>query len=312
LINFRYHIVSLMAVFLALAVGIAVGVSLGPSVDRSIVTQADADRQQVTLLRSEIDRRNNLDAYRNTYEQRTATLVLGGQLSGARVAVVTMPDAPGSVVTAVAEAVDQAGGRVVTRVKVNARVFDPAQSVAVDQAVAEVGDAGLTDSMSTATKVGWCLARATASKQMTMRDDAGRAVGRTLSGAGLVDFTADADADEYAQVVIVVTGATSPQPVEAALTTAHVELETAIKEQSGSTDPVGVVVAGPNSLGLSGTDVGAIRATSPASSELSTVDVADLPSGVVTSVLAAKEQMMGEQGHYGALARADDALPAVR
>ena len=30
LINFRYHIVSLMAVFIALSVGIAVGVSLGP------------------------------------------------------------------------------------------------------------------------------------------------------------------------------------------------------------------------------------------------------------------------------------------
>src|ERR687897_627257 len=34
MINFRYHIVSLMAVFLALSVGIAVGVSLGPSVDQ--------------------------------------------------------------------------------------------------------------------------------------------------------------------------------------------------------------------------------------------------------------------------------------
>jgi len=72
-----------------------------------------------------------------------------------------------------------------------------------------------------------------------------------------------------------------------------------------------VVVAGPNSDGLDGTDVGAIRATSPASSELSTVDVADLPSGVVTTVLAGKEQMLGRQGHYGALARADDALPDV-
>lgn len=310
MINFRYHIVSLMAVFLALAVGIAVGVSLGPSVDQGIVTQADADRQQVTLLRTEIDRRNNLDAYRNTYEQRTATLVLNGQLSGARVAIVSMPDAPGSVVADVEEAVGQAGGRVVTRAKVTARVFDPTQSAAVQQTLSELGEAGLTDSMSPSTKVGWSLARALASKQTTMRDDFARSVGRTLSGGGLVDFSVDAD--DYAQVVVVVTAATSPQPVETTLTTAHVELESALKEQSGSTEPVGVVVAGPNSLSLVGTDVGGIRTTSPASSELSTVDVADLPSGVVTTVLAAKEQMMGEQGHYGALARADDALPTVR
>ena len=311
MINFRYHIVSLMAVFLALAVGIAVGVTLSPSVQRGIATQAKQDREQVIQLRTELDRRTNLDTYRDTYDQRTATLVLAGQLSGVRVAVVAMPDAPGSVVTSVAQAVEQAGGRVVTQVKVNARVFDATQAQTVTQAVSELGEAGLTDAMSPATKVGWSLARAVANKQVTTRDDYSRTVGRTLADAGLADVSESVD--DFAQVVVVVTSTTSPQPVETALTTAHVELETALKEQGGSAaERVGVVVAGPNSLGLDGTDVGAIRTTSPGSSELSTVDVADLPSGVVTAVLAGKEQMMGEQGHYGALARADDALPQVR
>ena len=93
-INFRYHIVSLMAVFLALAVGIAVGVSLSPSVDEGILTQAQQDRNQVTALRSELTRRDNLDTYRSTYDQRTAQLVLAGRLTDARVALVVMPDAP--------------------------------------------------------------------------------------------------------------------------------------------------------------------------------------------------------------------------
>lgn len=310
MINFRYHIVSLMAVFLALAVGIAVGVTLSPSVQRGIATQAEQDRQQVIQLRTELDRRTNLDTYRDTYDQRTATLVLGGQLAGVRVAVVSMPDAPGSVVASVVEAVGQASGRVVSQVKVNARVFDAAQAGTVTTAVAELDQVGLTDSMSPATKVGWCLARAVASKQVTMRDEYAKTVGRTLSSAGLADIREDVD--DYAQVVIVVTAATSPQPVETALTTAHVELETALKEQGGASERPAVVVAGPNSAGLTGTDVGAIRTTSPGSSELSTVDVADLPSGVVTTVLAGKEQLLGQQGHYGALARADDALPTVR
>ena len=39
---------------------------------------------------------------------------------------------------------------------------------------------------------------------------------------------------------------------------------------------------------------------------LSTVDVADLESGVVTTVLAGKEQLLGSGGrHYGALSKAD-------
>ena len=310
MINFRYHIVSLMAVFLALAVGIAVGVTLSPSVQRGIATQAEQDRQQVIQLRTELDRRNNLDTYRTTYDQRTASLVLAGELNDTRVAIVAMPEAPGAVVTAVADAVAQAGGRVVTRVKVNTEVFDASQAATVDQAVAELSPVGLTEEMTPATKVGWCLARAALSRQMTTRDPYAKTVGRTLADAGLVDVREDVE--DYAQVVVVVTAATSPQPVDAAVTTAHVELETALKEQAGASDRPAVVVAGPNSAGLTGTDVGAVRTTSPGSSELSTVDVADLPSGTVTAVLAAKEQLLGQQGHYGALARADDALPTVR
>ena len=43
---------------------------------------------------------------------------------------------------------------------------------------------------------------------------------------------------------------------------------------------------------------------------LSTVDVADLASGVTTTVLAGKEQLLGTLGkHYGALAKADAPAP---
>ena len=86
MINFRYHIVSLMAVFIALSVGIAVGVSLGPSVDQGIITQAAQDRKQVADLRAELDRRNALDEYREAYDQRAGKAVVEGVLSGVRVA----------------------------------------------------------------------------------------------------------------------------------------------------------------------------------------------------------------------------------
>ncbi|GAB2594557.1 copper transporter [Microlunatus antarcticus] len=310
MINFRYHIVSLMAVFLALAVGIAVGVSLSPSVDEGILAQAQQDRNQVTALRSELTRRDNLDTYRSTYDQRTAQLVLAGRLTDSRVALVVLPDAPGAVVAAVSDAVAQAGGRVVAEVKVQQEVFDPTQADTVDRAVADLGMVGLTDDMTPATKVGWCLSRAIASKNAGSRDVDARTVGRTLASAGLADVRDDQD--DTAQLVIVITAPTAAQPPATEVTQAHVELDVGIRDQPGNVDHIPVVVAGSNSDGLDGTDVGAIRTSSPASGELSTVDVADLPSGVVTTVLAGKEQLLGEQGHYGALGRADDALPAVR
>ena len=228
----------------------------------------------------------------------------------ARVALVVMPDAPGAVVTAIGDAVAQAGGRVVSRVTVNEEVFDPDQATTVEQAVAGLRPAvGLTDEMSPATKVGWCLSRAIGSRTVAGRDDSARTVGRTLTAAGLVDVREDSD--DTAQLIVVVTAPTVVPAVATDVVTARVELESGLREQGGTDDRVAVVVAGPNSDGLDGTDVGAIRATSPASSDLSTVDVADLPSGVVTTVLAGKAQLLGRQGHYGALARADDALPVV-
>jgi hypothetical protein len=45
---------------------------------------------------------------------------------------------------------------------------------------------------------------------------------------------------------------------------------------------------------------------------LSTVDVADLSSGVTTVVLAGKERLLGRpSAHYGALTRADAPLPEL-
>ena len=88
MINFRYHIVSLMAVFIALSVGIAVGVSLSPSVDQGIIAQAAQDRKQVTDLRTELDRRNALDEYREAYDLQVGKVVAENVLSGIRVAIV--------------------------------------------------------------------------------------------------------------------------------------------------------------------------------------------------------------------------------
>ena len=104
MINFRYHIVSLMAVFIALSVGIAVGVSLSPSVDQGLLQQAAQDRKQVTDLRAELDRRKALDDYRNAYDEQVGGAVTAGVLNGQRVAMVAMPDAPTDVLRTVSNA----------------------------------------------------------------------------------------------------------------------------------------------------------------------------------------------------------------
>jgi hypothetical protein len=305
LINFRYHIVSLMAVFIALSVGIAVGVSLSPSVDQGLLQQAAQDRKQVTDLRAEMDRRKALDDYRNAYDEQIGVAVTAGVLSEQRVAIVSMPEAPEDVVQSISTAVVGAGGTVVREVDVNAEAFDAGKAEDVTDALADyLGPLGLNDSMSAATRFGVALGRSIASKEMEDRDPLALAIGESLERRGLLTISNGSPAQ--AQLIIVVTApASDPRPTPEDLT-AHVQF------QVGLTTRGGVVLAGPNSEDIEGTDVLAARSDPTAVDSLSTVDVADLSSGVTTVVLAGKERLLGRPSqHYGALTKADAPLPEL-
>ena len=305
MINFRYHIVSLMAVFIALSVGIAVGVSLSPSVDQGLLQQAAQDRKQVTDLRAELDRRKALDDYRNAYDEQVGQVVTAGVMNGQRVAMVAMPEAPTSVLRDISNAVIEAGGTVVRDVKVTPEAFDPARAEDVSDALGDyVGPLGLDDTMSSATRLGVAVGRAIGSKEMEDRDALAIAVGESLEGRGLVTISKESAAQ--AQLIVVVTApASEPRPTPEELA-AHVQF------QVGLTTRAGVVLAGPNSEDIEGTDVLAARSDPTAVDSLSTVDVADLSSGVTTVVLAGKERLLGRPPqHYGALAKADASLPEL-
>ena len=305
MINFRYHIVSLMAVFIALSVGIAVGVSLSPSVDQGLLQQAAQDRKQVADLRAELDRREALDNYRNAYDEQVGEAVTAGVLNGDRVAIVAMPEAPEDVVQSISTAVVGAGGAVVREVGVNAEAFDAGKAEDITDALADYfGPLGLNDTMSAATRLGVALGRSIGSKEVEDRDPLALALGESLENHGLV--TISGQSPSQAQLIIVVTApASDPRPTPEQLT-AHVQF------QVGLTMRGGVVLAGPNSEDIEGTDVLAARSVPTAVDSLSTVDVADLSSGVTTAVLAGKERLLGRPTqHYGALTRADAPLPKL-
>lgn len=305
MINFRYHIVSLMAVFLALSIGIVLGVTFGAPVNQGLTAQAEQDRKQVQVLRAELDSRTVLDDYRDAWSMRAGTAVAAGTLTDRRVAVVTMPGAPASVVTAVSTAVTDGGGVLTSRARISETAFDTTKADALRATIEPFGpELELTDSMTDAERFGRVLGRALASKEPTVEDPQAELLRAALTGASLVDIKDEGVGQ--AQLIIVVTAAvTDPRPT-AELLTAHVQTDAALKNYA-----LGVVLAGPNSDAIEGTDVLAARNDAVAVESLSTVDVADLPSGVVTVVLAGEEQLLGRQGHYGALTKADAPLPTL-
>jgi len=305
LINFRYHIVSLMAVFLALSVGIVLGVTLRGPVNEGLVQQAAQDRKQVTDLRAELDRRDALDDYREAWAVRSGKELSAGLLAERSVAIIAMPDAPTSVVDALGTAVTDAGGTVTHTVKINADVFDTTKAAALTKALSRYnGQLEVAESMSNGTRFGLALGRAVLGKQALERDTLAAELTKSLTDARLV--TMDGRSTGQAELALVVSAeATEPRPVPEQLND-HVQMDVALKRHA-----LGVVIAGPNSDNIDGTDVLTARTDAAAGDAISTVDVADLSSGVTTTIMAGKEQLLGRQGHYGALTRADAPMPQL-
>jgi hypothetical protein len=111
--DFRYHALSLVAVFLALGIGIVLGSSLGDSV----VSQANKDvRSSLTgdLINARKDARTATQAVanRDAYVNAAFAYIAGGSLRGQRVAIVASGGLPPNVESDVREAVKSAGGTV--------------------------------------------------------------------------------------------------------------------------------------------------------------------------------------------------------
>jgi hypothetical protein len=305
LINFRYHIVSLMAVFLALSVGIVLGVSLRGPVDEGLAQQAEQDRQQVTQLRADLDQQSALDDYRDAWAERTGKELNQNLLAQRRVAIVVMPDAPADTVNDLSAAVSDAGGVLTHIVRVNSDVFDPTKVGLVTRALAAYDqELEVSDATSNGARFGLALGRAVFDQQAVERDATAADLTQQMTRSGLISISGRST--EQAELAIVVTARAAEPALAPEVLTDHVEMDVALKQHA-----VGVVLAGPNSEQIDGTDVLAARNTSAAAETVSTVDVADLSSGVATTVMAGKEQLLGRSGHYGALSKADSPLPQL-
>lgn len=308
MINFKYHIVSLVAVFMALAIGIALGAGLvGQGLNEQIILGAQQDRKEVQELRAQILQMQALDSYRDDYAQLAGAEVSRGLLAGNTVAVVGMPGAPNATIDAMTSAVTDAGGELSAVIEVNETVYAEDKGDDVAAVVDPFADSvGYPEGATLATKFGLLLARGAVATEPAPADDGATDAMEALTDGGLVNVSSPHADELRAQVVIVVGGAPAEPKPTPELLLSHVETAVALRHTAPS-----LVLAGPNSQDITGSDVATARNEDMSKDLLSTVDVADLPSGVTTSLLAAKEQLLGKQGHYGAAASRDAIAPEL-
>lgn len=130
MIDFRYHLVSIVAVFLALAIGIVVGATqLKPATSSLLDSQSNAEKHEINSLRSQNKSLQSQAGSGQQFAQAAAPRLLDGLLSGQRVVLVTAPGADGSTVTGVTTALQQAGARVTGQVGLQSRFFLTSPSI---------------------------------------------------------------------------------------------------------------------------------------------------------------------------------------
>lgn len=128
MIDFRYHLVSLVAVFLALAVGIILGAGpLADPIGDTLTGQVDKLREDRNQLNEQLtEAQSQINVQDQTIEQ-FAPRIFNGFLQGTGVALVVLPDAEAEDVKAVSEIVTAAGGTVNAQINLQDNFFSPAK-----------------------------------------------------------------------------------------------------------------------------------------------------------------------------------------
>ena len=312
MISFRYHIVSIVSVFLALAVGVALGGGpLRGEVDDTLVEQVEADRRAKAELRAEIASLRTGDAFTDAFAENVAPGLVGGTLDGRAVTLMVLPSASEAAVGSVTELVAEAGGDVGGTVRVGDGLLDVSNKQLVDELASQLldgtPDVSVSDEASGYERMGALLARAIGTEEDggAEVDEAANSILSGLSTAGLL--SPDGELDRRGSLVLVLAGEPSGTPDEQQ--GASTILTSLAKAVDAGTD--GVVIAGPSEAARGDGVVNAVRRDVIAAREISTVDVLGQVAGQVVAVMALAEQAEGEAGHYGAIDAADGAMPGA-
>lgn len=275
MISFRSHVISLIAVFLALAVGVVLGGGPLAEVSQSVGSRDDdrptpADRAELAAAEGAADQGDEV------------ALALGERayadgLDGTTVAVVLLPGARLS--DTVAEQIEVAGGQVGGVVQFEDSLLQPGEKNLVDtlgaQLQTQVGKDAVSDGATTYDRLGQLVAAAVATQVTGAKapDEVGDAYGtvtESLETAGLATVVEEPEAPS--PVVLLV----APAEVDQAADPIVTGLAAGLTRGSA-----GTVLASP---GIGGDDPG--ERLEQAGGDTTIVTGAGRPAGAVAAVLA--------------------------
>ena len=290
MVSFRYHLTSLAAALLALAVGIVVGTT-SLSAEPAARTPAAADLAGTSSASSV----SSSDVSADDLAARLQPRVLSGALPDQRVLLLLAPDAPAGSARSVAAALRSAGASVSGQAHLLPTLLDASGAQTVDGVVAATAPPGLALPSGGLERAGALLASAlvTSERGSDLGGLAGQKVLGGFTGGSLVSFEGPAPA-RPATLVLLLAGPARG----AALATLAASFQSR----------VGTVVAAPAGAARGAGVVAVLRARGR---DVSDVDGLGTPTGLLATVLALAEQDSGGSGHYGTGPGADALVPST-
>ena len=311
MVNFRFHLVSLIAVFLALGLGILVGSTV---VDQVIVDRLDREIGNVShesnQLKSDNRQLRDQASSLDDFLRKSSAYAVQQRLTGVSVAIVAEKGIDAAAVSSVLAMVRAAGANVpgVLWLDDKWRLDSPKDLVAL-QAAARIPTGNVAASRLAALRA---LATRLAAPPPP-RSRARRDVVEPLRSAGFLDFTDGKRADlaafpARAARVLVLTGTDShlsatDTMVDLVQSMLAAKVPTVLGEvydaKSGSSPP------------KRGGALEPVRGDPALAKQVTTFDDAEMPQGGLTAVVSLEQIADGRIGHYGYGEGATETIPSI-
>jgi len=320
-IDFRYHLVSIVSIFLALAVGIVLGAGpLQQGISSTVSQELEQVRQDKSDLRAQLDAETKAAESRDAFVAAANPILVADQLIGRSVSLVVLPGADSAVTKATATILQTAGADVTSTTTIHQTWVSPdgdtadARQQVADQVATTLGtDAATADGSMLDAVLAQLLVRpqATAPGGLQSGPDAAvvtKAVSE-LTKAGLLEVDTATPKPAELGVVIAPDAQKGSTDADKAAVDGYLTLVKAL-------DSVGAGTVVASNTGVSGpTDavsvVTAVRQDSDAVKAVSTVDDAGLPMGRSSIVFALTQQLDGQAGQYGLESGVTAAFPPL-
>ncbi len=312
MIDFRYHIVSIVAVFLALGLGLLVGATaLQPTALGGLISLSQQERKQIgSALAANRQLNRQIDS-NDEWAQTNAPQLLHQLLAGQRVVLVEAPGASSQVVSGVSDALAEASATVSGQVQIQNKFFDvsPATQQQLTQLAQRFTPVAVSLQGSPVAQASQAIAGAVLTKDGAgqpvagQRDSASAALLNGFGSEGFLAVSGHPDARATLAVVIIPdtpqsTSISNPQS-QRLVTLAQ------LLNLAGQ----GTVVAGSVDGSGPGSAIDVMRNGGRAG-HLSSVDNANRTIGQIVVAQALAEQLRGVSGSYGATASAASAAPS--